>query len=145
MNWEFSRLEDYTKAQKIASRNIIQFLCTLIVTSCCFMSDSSFSNPFSECPKEIYIVQSTNCAVCSWPIDTTSRLEQKRIKLFNPNLLLILSGPPKAPQQPRNGNEHLDHFPKECHKGSLWHCKGQGFRGKIPQQEEFGLTLVIPT
>lgn len=141
--FEWGILEDCTEA-RIISKDIIQLTCAFIMTFCYFMSHSILSIQCSKCPqrnihntinKLRHLFLAHGHQVKTWA---------RRIKILNPDLLLTKSVPPEAPQWPRNGNKHLDHFPEGPHKGSLWHCTGQGLQGTIPQQEE-GLTLAVPT
>lgn len=73
------RLEDYTEAQ-ITFKDIIHCLCTFIMTFCFFISHFILSTQFPKCLEEICLIQGTNCAACSWPVDITSRLKKKELK-----------------------------------------------------------------
>ena len=131
MNWEFSRLEDYTKAQKIASRNIIQFLCTLILTFCCFMSDSSFSNPFSECPKEIFIVQSTSCVLfVPGPLTPRQGLSKKELNSSTQISSSFCQGHPKHRTSPEMEMSILIISPRNATKAHCGIVKGKASGAK---------------
>lgn len=98
------------------------------------MSHSILSTQFSKCPKENYILR--QIGLFSWPINTPLKLKLKNLKSETQSPPHLIS----LPREAHSGHEVevsvlTSSLRKDHHKGSLWHCKGQGFQGQTPQQE----------